>query len=281
MIWASSFIVLKKALDQVGPLTLAGLRYFGGFVLLLPFLAGRGELFRPRSFRNWQLLLLTGLLSFTIGNGALFWALQYLPATTGSFLGNLIPVPVLILGIVFLQEWPTHWQVLGVMVALGGNGLFFTPGLEPGQPLALAVTILAVLAFGGASIITRGLARERQAGPLALTAFPLAAGGGTLLLVALFVEGRPHLSPQAWGYLLLLTVVHTVLGYLLYNHAYEHLRALEMNMLLNLMPLGTALWAWFFLGERLVWPQQVGMVLTIAGMTMVQLLRRPAGQDRA
>jgi drug/metabolite transporter (DMT)-like permease len=274
LIWGSSFVFVKMALEHVGPLTIAGLRYFGGFVLLLPMLAVQREVFRRRPTRHWWQFLLMGILSFTIGNGALFWALQRLPATTGSFLGNLIPIPVLFLGIIFLRELPTAWQIIGLFVALGGNWLFFSPGLERGQPLALLAIGVAVLAFSAFSILTRQLTRSRQVSLLAVTAFPLALGGGLQLILGLSLEGWPQMPPLTWGYILLLIAVHTALGYLLFNHAFEELTALEMNMLLNLIPFSTAIWAWLLLGERLVWPQQLGMVLTVGGMTLVQLFRR-------
>ena len=41
MVWASSFILVKIALTELGPLTIGGLRYFIGFACLLPFLRRR------------------------------------------------------------------------------------------------------------------------------------------------------------------------------------------------------------------------------------------------
>ena len=82
MIWASSFIFVKMALTELGPLTIGGLRYFLGFACLLPFL-------RRRSFalgrEGWWQMALLGFSAYTLANGALFWALRFLPATTGSF----------------------------------------------------------------------------------------------------------------------------------------------------------------------------------------------------
>lgn len=216
-----------------------------------------------------------GLFDFTIGNGALFWGLTRLPATTSSFLNSLLPIPALLLGMALLREMPTRWQIVGLFAAVEGNVLFFSPSLEPGQPLGLAAVGLAVLSFAAFSILTRQLARDRQVHPLALTAFPLAFGGGILLTISLLGGGWPHVSLQGWGYILLLSGVHTVGGYLLYNYAYEELTALEMNVLLNLIPLGTVFWAWLFLDERLVWPQPLGMFLTVGGMALVQAMGRP------
>ncbi len=101
MVWGSSFIFVKIALIELGPLTIGGLRYFLGFVCLLPFL-------RRRSFTltrtQWLRMALLGFSAYTLANGALFWALRFLPATTGSFLMSLITVTVLLGGIFWLRE---------------------------------------------------------------------------------------------------------------------------------------------------------------------------------
>ena len=36
IIWASSFVLVKMILSNIGPLTIAGLRYFLAFLILLP-----------------------------------------------------------------------------------------------------------------------------------------------------------------------------------------------------------------------------------------------------
>ncbi|RLJ01264.1 MAG: hypothetical protein DRP11_04705, partial [Candidatus Aenigmatarchaeota archaeon] len=125
-------------------------------------------------------------------------------------------------------------------------------------------------------IMGREVARERLAGTLSLTAFPLGFGGGLLLLIALLLEGIPNFSPMGWAIVLWLAVVNTAIAYLLYNHSLQVLTALEMNVLLNLSPLGTALLAWLLLDEQLTPIQVVGMVTVILGVAVVQWRRGKA-----
>jgi len=273
LIWASSFVFIKMGLDYLPPLTLAGMRYFTAFIVLLPLLAHHGGLKKNLASDYWKRLFLIGVCAYTIGNGCLFWSLQYLPATTGSFLFSLLPLPVLFLGILWLREVPAWWQGVGLVVTLGGSTLFFSPGIKAGEPLGVAVETVGLLAFAVFGIMGREVARERLAGTLSLTALPLGFGGGLLLLIALLLEGIPSFSPQGWGIVLWLAVVNTALAYLLYNHSLKVLTALEMNVLLNLSPLGTAFLAWVLLGERLTPVQIIGMVTVILGVAVVQWRR--------
>lgn len=274
LIWASSPVVIKIGLGHLGPLTLAGLRYFIAFLLLLPLMVKKNGWRNNPAPGYWLRLFFMGLCAYTFGNGALFWGLQYVPATTGSLILSMVPLPVLLSSILWLQESPTWWQVIGLVVTLGGSILFFSPGSGPGEPLGIAALSAGVVAFAGFSILGREVARGKSVHTLPLTTIPLGFGGGLLLAVAPFVEGTPYLSPASWGIVLWLAVVNTAIGYLLHNHALQELTALELNVLLNLAPLATALLAWLLLGEWLTPVQMTGMVTVIAGVFVVQWRKR-------
>jgi drug/metabolite transporter (DMT)-like permease len=276
IIWSSTFVVVKFGLKTLGPLTIAGLRYFIGSLVLLPFLIMRKIESRPISKNLWLRLALIGISSYTIGNGALFWGLKYIPATTGSFLMGLIPLLVLFGGAFFLKEVPTRWQILGVLLSLSGSGLFFSSGLIPGETRGLIIVSFGLLGFMSFSLLGRGIARDKELDTLRLTILPLMIGGGISLLLAFLVEGWPMITVQGILVVAWLAIINTAFGYLLYNHSLRDLTALEMNMIMNLSPLFTALLGWVMLGERLSTVQIIGMLVMITGVVLVQQGIRPA-----
>ncbi|MFH1907665.1 MAG: EamA family transporter, partial [Chloroflexota bacterium] len=224
--------------------------------------------------RMWLRLLLIGLSAYTIGNGAMFWSLKFLPATTVSFMMGMITLFVLFGSVLWLREIPTRLQTIGILVTLGGTAMFFSIGLKPGEPLGVAILSIGLIAFTLFGVLGRDVARGQKVDTLALTAIPLALGGGLLLLIALPLEGLPHASPQTWGLVLWLAVINTALGYILYNHSLQVLTAFEMNVMLNLSPVLTAIMGWFLLNERLTVLQWIGMVVVILGVALVQRPRR-------
>lgn len=270
LIWASSYVLVKMGLDYVGPLTAAGLRYFLGALLLFPLMTRSRATYAFPS-RLWVRLLWLGLSAYTIGNGALFWSLRYLPATTSSFLMGFLPVLVLVADILWLNEMPTRLQIGGVAVALAGSGLFFSSGLQAGEPLGIGLMAVGLISFTLFAILGREIARDRQVSTLPLTAIPLALGGGLLLLIAVPTEGLLRLPAPAWGIVLWLAVVNTAFAYVLYNHSLQKLTAFEMNIMTNLAPVGTAGLAWLLLRERLTVIQIVGIVVVVIGVILVQL----------
>ncbi len=70
-------------------------------------------------------------------------------------------------------------------------------------------------------------------------------------------------------------MVNTAIAYLLYNHALQHMTALQMNLVLNLSPFVTALLALAVLGEQLVAVQWTGMVVGAAGVALAQRGQAP------
>ena len=270
LIWSSTFIIVKLGLETMGPLTIAGFRYMIGGLVLLPVVLLRKRTNTPISKSIWIRLILIGVSSYSIANGALFWGLKFVPATTGSFMLSLVPILVLAGGALFLQEKPTRWQVLGVSISFLGSGLFFSTGLLPGEPRGMFIISLGLFGFMAFSLLGRSIARDRQLDPLRLTTLPLLIGGVLSFFLAIIVEGIPHLSGASIRIVFWLAVINTALGYLLYNHALQELTALEVNMILNLSPFFTALLGWIFLGERIALIQLAGMLIMITGVILVQ-----------
>jgi drug/metabolite transporter (DMT)-like permease len=274
-IWGSSFVVAKVGLREIGPLTLAGLRYFVAFLMLLPFLPRRFAVHgrpSPGLMRNMALL---GISAYLVGNGCFFLALQVVPSTTVSFLMGLIPLLVLAGSLFWLKENPTRWQVIGMVISLMGTGLFFLPGLQAQSWRGFPILGIGILGFGFFGLLSRSIARERKVDSLILTAIPLAVGGGALLAIAIPLEGLPHPTVSGVGIVLLLALVNTAVAYLLYNHALQSLTALQMNLVLNLSPFVTALLAAGILGEKLLSVQWAGMVVATAGAALAQRGRAP------
>lgn len=275
LIAGSTVVLAKIALAYLGPLTLTGLRYFLAFLLLLPFLFHHNHLTRL-SPQLWFRFFLMGLSFYAVGNGAFFWGLKYVSATTASLVLNFIPLLVLIAGILWLNEIPTRLQVVGVIVAVVGGILFFSSGLKGGEPLGIAIVAIGLVGNAAFGILGREIAREQKVDTLTLTAVPLALGSSILIPLALSIEGLPRFSVTGWGMLLGLAIVNTACAYGLYNHALRVLPAFELSALLNLTPLMTAAWAGLFLSESLSLVQIVGMVTVIMGVLVVQLGKKRA-----
>ena len=269
-IWASTYVLARILVREIGPISLGGLRFFTAGLLLVIYLKYHNFDFSSLK-GHWFKLFALGVLSFSIGNGCTYFALQSLPSTTVSFLTSFVTPLVLVMGIVWLREIPNLMQLCGMAIALTGTVLYFYPQQIPVKDAGFVMLAIGIVGFAGYTTLGRSMARDRQVHFLAQTAFPLLFGGGVTLILGLAVEGMPLISPQAGGILLWMILVNTLLGYILYNQAIMHLKAIQVNMILNLSPFFTAMIAFFALHETLSPLQSVAMLIVFIGTLLVQI----------
>lgn len=83
-VWATSWILVKRSLDDIPALSFAGLRYGLAFLCLLPLLVGRPALRSSvvtLSRRGWLRLGALGLLLYGLTQATVFLGLTRLPAS--------------------------------------------------------------------------------------------------------------------------------------------------------------------------------------------------------
>lgn len=277
-LWSTSWVLIKFGLEDIPALTFAGLRYFVAFLVLLPFFlrSGQAQAARHITRRDFSLLLLLGLLYYTITHGSQFVALGLLPATNFSVLLNGSALVVAVLGIYLLHEVPSRRQWGGMLVFLAGVALFFFPyDFPPGAALGYFVAVVHILATSLSSIVGREVNRGHTLPPLTVTTISMGLGSTVLLGIGLAVEPAPRLNWQSVLIILWLAVVNSAAAFTLWNHTLRTLTATESSIINNTMLIQIALLAWVFLGEALTPLQIAALALVAFGALLVQLRPSP------
>ncbi len=129
LLWSSSFIIIKKGLNEIPPVTFAGLRYFCASLFLLPLLFIRRYRIELLSLKKlqWISLAVLGLFFYVLTQGVQFIGLSLLPSATVSLMLNFTPIIVVILGVIFLNEKPSGRQLSGVIFFIAGAIIYFIP----------------------------------------------------------------------------------------------------------------------------------------------------------
>jgi len=283
LLWSASWVFIKTGLQDIPPMTFAGLRYCLAALCLLPsaLQPAQRQSLRDLSGRGWVRLILLGLLFYTVTQGAQFVGLASLPAVTVSLLLSLTTMIVALLSIPLLAERLSLLQWFGVLLNIVGVVIYFYPvSIPAGQVLALIVVIIGVLANAFSSILGRRVNRDRNLSPLVVTAVSMAIGAVVLLATGIVVEGMHSPSLTSWGIIVLLAVVNTAFAFSLWNHTLRTLSATESSIINNTMLVQIAILAWLFLGERLGGKEIVGMILTAVGALLVPLRRQQRSGNR-
>jgi len=276
LIWAASSPIIKILLEDLSPFEIAILRYVSAFLLFVPllFFFSRGNL-RVLNTQDWLRLSIMGIVGFAIGSLSMFKGLEKLDATTSAFLLNGIPILTFLLGATFLKERPTSWQWLGLVVALAGGFVFFGIRVGLDDVYSIVLTLFGVIAYTIDGLIGRSIAREKKVDTLTLAALPMGIGGFALLSISP-VQALPPRS--TWGIMLWLIVPSSMLAFIIWNHARRKLKAFEMSITLNLIPIGTALISPWLIGETMPGRAWIGMLVTLVGVLLVGFTEKPTSE---
>jgi drug/metabolite transporter (DMT)-like permease len=273
-LWSTSWVLIKFGLEDIPPVTFAGLRYFLAFLALIPFYRRSTQATPLRSLtrRDWLNLIGLGLLYYTITQGSQFMGLAYLPAITFSLLLNATAVVVAVLGIPLLREFPTWLQWSGVLVFVGGALVFFYPLVIPaGQGIGYVIAVVHILATSFSSIVGRAVNRGQRLHSLTVTLVSMGVGSVMMLVIGLLIEPWPQLTLSSWGIVIWLAVVNTAVAFTLWNHTLRTLSAMESSIINNTMLIQITVLAWLFLGETLTAVKIVGLLLAALGALLVQV----------
>jgi drug/metabolite transporter (DMT)-like permease len=269
-LWSTSWVLIKHALDEIPPLTFAGLRYTMAVLILLPGLRKQKVALRALSARDWGLLTALGLVFYTMTQGGQFLTLNHLEAVTFSLLLNFTTVLVALVGVFTLQEIPSRWQWAGIVIFVVGALVYFYPLSVPaGQAVGFTLAGFTVCANAAASLLGRAVNRQRTIPPTLVTVISMGIGAIVLLGIGLGVQGLPPLTLSGWAVIGWLAVINTALAFTLWNSSLRILSATESSIINNTMLVQIAVLAWLFLGERLSLGDVAGLILAALGALLV------------
>ncbi len=267
-IWGSSFILMKRAMGRLSPLSIGtGRVLFGAAVLLLVLWLMR----RPGAFRRKDLGPLIGIILTGFA-----WPYCIQPELIGrhgsAFIGMTVgftPLLTLLLSIVVLGTIPTVRQVIGVTGALACLCVLMWDGWQravPWSDLLLACSVPLTYAMAN-NWIRRSL---MHIPPIELSFLCLFGAGILLLPLAMMTPGPATVTASwniAWGAVAVLGVFGTGVATCLFNRLIQDEGPLFAAMVTNLVPL-------FAIGWGFVDAEQISMrqVLAVCGVLLMVLL---------
>src|SRR5437660_5629343 len=134
LIWGSTYLAIRYAVETIPPLYTAGLRHLtAGTILLLWCMAKR---LRP-TWAQIRASIIIGFFFFLIGHGSLHWAEQKVPSGLASLLIAVEPIYVFQLSAIAARRWRLNATLLagiclgvcGVALLMGRSALNSGPGV--------------------------------------------------------------------------------------------------------------------------------------------------------
>src|ERR1019366_10111405 len=140
VIWGSTYLAIRYAVETIPPLVAAGIRHSIAGGIMLAWAGWRG--FRPTR-QQWAAGFVLGAFFFLIGHGTLHWAEQYVGSGLAALLIATEPMFILVLGWMMGQQRISRISALGL--GLGVAGVAMLTGAELTVMGSSLLGLLAVL----------------------------------------------------------------------------------------------------------------------------------------
>lgn len=194
-IWGASFLFMRVAAPEFGPVAMAAVRVAVAAIVLLPVLVLGGQ--GGSLIRHWRPLALVGVVNSALPFVLFGYAALVISAGLASVFNAATPLFGALIAWLWLREPLTRWRMLGLVVGMAGVlGLAWhraggALGAQPGAgDLAAAGAVLACLLATLLYGFSVNFARQRLVGVPAIDA-PMVLGClviviGTSLVVGLW-----------------------------------------------------------------------------------------------
>src|SRR5229473_3328198 len=273
LFWAGNIVLARHVGDHVPPITLTTIRWFGVFLILLPFAW-------PHLRRDWPvlrahlpLMLFLSAIGFAFNNAISYWAMQYTEALNALLIQSSGPLFVALWSLILFGVRLTGAQLAGIVISLIGVLTIILRG---------DFAALASIAFNkgdvmfAASLVSfalySALIPRRPVTPeLSLISFTTLCGALMLLPFSVWeystgaVLKFDFLTLATLGYML---IFPSTLAYLFFNRGIALIGPNRAAPFLHLVPVFGSAMAILLLGEQPQLFHLVGYVLVLSGVVI-------------
>jgi drug/metabolite transporter (DMT)-like permease len=281
IIWGSTYLAIRFAIETIPPLLMAGLRFLVAGVLLYAWIVLRGEARRPTG-EQWKAAWLLGALFFLGGNGGVTWAEQRVPSGLAALMVATIPFWIV------LFDWtrrggrrPAPRILIGVAAGFAGVGLLVgTPGAGTGMdPVGAAVLVVAPICWAFGTVASRRLAHPSS--HLQSGAMQMLAGGVALCVAGLLTGEASRLHPAAVSARSLLAFLYlvfagSIVAFSAYNWLLPTTTPARVGTYAFVNPTVAVFLGWALAGETFGSNTLVAGALILAGVVLIVSSRSAA-----
>jgi drug/metabolite transporter (DMT)-like permease len=276
-LWGASFLFMRVAVPEFGPVVLSAGRVALAGVALLAYATAIGA--RPVLRERWRDYLLLGAINAALPFSLLAAAELEIEASLAAVLNAMAPLFGALVAAVWLGQRISHAAKAGLV--LGVAGVALVVGLSPFEiDLAFVLAVIACLAAAFAYGVGANLVRERFAGepPLSIAVGQQVAAAVVLLPLVPIAPLRATPGAVDIACLVALALLSTGVAYLLYFRLLAELGATGGMTVIFVVPVFGVLWGALFLDESIDAATVVGGAVILLS---VYLITRGPGASAA
>ena len=276
LMWGTSFLFTKIALDQLEPIAVVTWRLVLGAVVLFS-LARRRGLRVPSGWHIWLHLLALSLLGNTLPFLLISWGQQSIDSGLAAMLLAWMPLATLVLAHFLIEgETITRWSIAGFLIGLAGVATLVGPdalrniGGNNTEVLSQAAICTAALCYSCNAILARHLPPGGD--PITHTAATISLAALTVLPFGLLAEG-PRIAELSISTLFALTwlgAISTAAATVLYFRIIASAGPTFLSLINYLIPPIALVAGAIVLSERPTPQAMIALIIILLGIAVSQ-----------
>ena len=272
--WSFSFVWVKEVYVAYGPLTTVFIRLLIATSLLMLYGRITGKLIKIEKHDYRAFILLAFFEPFLYFMGESF-GLQYVSSTMGAMIIATIPLFSPIAASKYYGEKLSLRNLIGIVLSFTGVGIvvFDSSFNFIASPLGIALEFLAVFSAIAYTVVLKDLSHKYN--PTTIITYQNFIGIFFFLPLWLIFESKTMLGTpfnlHAFIAILKLAIFASCIAFILYTYSIKNLGINDANMFINIIPVLTAVFAWYILDNALTVRKIIGIGVVIIGLFIAQV----------
>lgn len=284
VIWGSTYLLNKIAVDQLPPFMLAGVRFVVAGLLIfgIALLLGKDVRISRRQLLN---AVIAGFLFLSFGNGIVVWALKFVDSNFAALLISAQPLVILLMMWIMQGKRIQPMSLVGVGLGVIGMYLLIDQNNVVRHEHALAGVLMifsAMLAWGYGSLFV-GRA-DLHPNYFVNTGYQMLTGG-ILLGVMSLMFGETWVPAGSWEQdttwaMVLLILFGSIVAFTSFNYLLKVVSPEKVATNTYVNPIVAMFLGWYFLGEAITTQSVVAAGILLTGVYFINTQKKLVGLRR-
>lgn len=291
VIWGSTYLAIKYAVEVLPPLSVAGARFLISGIIL--FLAARLRGGEPIAWPQWRSAAIVGVLLLLGGNGLVCWAEKHVSSGVAAVL--VATVPLWFVGLewgIFGGAPPTLATIFGICVGLSGVVLLINPfaaaaagaGVESVHGGGAIALLFACFFWAGGSLYSRRAQLPKSA--ILSTGMQMLCGGAALVVVGLLLGefaalDAKNFTPRSVGALLYLIIFGSLIGFTAYGWLLKNVSPTVVSTYAFVNPAVAVFLGWMVHETQLTARTAIAIAVILLGVGVITLSPKRKAKSNA
>lgn len=272
VIWSFNIAITRYVADYISPVSISFYRWLLAFILLTPFMLMKVWNQRDLIKLHLHQLALLSACGMVLYQGLAYTAAHYTTATNMGIINAFIPVFTIFISMLILKEIPHRFAVIGSILSFFGLLYLISQGswsslMNLAGHWGDVLMIIAVFCYAFYGVF---LKKWQLKIPLMISLYVQIIFALLMHLPFVFALGLEPVNVHNVGSVIYAGIFPSIVAPLVWMMAVQYIGPNRTSIFMNLMPIITAVIAYFWLNEAWSVYHSIGGVIILLGIALAQ-----------